>query len=108
MKTFRAVVDVELKPGTLDPQGQALAGVLRDLGFAGVGDVRVSKRIRLDVMAPSAGEASRQVEAMCRRVLANPVLETYRYRIEEAGAPAPGEPAGPPGEAGGAGGTPGA
>ncbi|PZN10935.1 MAG: phosphoribosylformylglycinamidine synthase [Bacillota bacterium] len=106
MKTFRAVVDVELKPGTLDPQGHALAGVLRDLGFGGVGDVRVGKRIRLDVLAPSAGEACRQVEAMCRRVLANPVLETFRYRVEEA-APPPDESAGD-GETGGDGGTAGA
>lgn len=106
MKTFRAVVEVELKPGTLDPQGQALAGVLRDLGFGGVGDVRVGKQIRLDVVAPSADEACRQVEAMCRRILANPVLETYRYRVEEAGPAAPAEPA-RPGTISGDGGTPG-
>ncbi|HEY8394443.1 MAG TPA: phosphoribosylformylglycinamidine synthase subunit PurS, partial [Thermaerobacter sp.] len=84
MKTYRAIIEVELKPGTLDPQGQALAGVLRDLGFRGVADVRVGKRIEVHLRAASAEEARQLVEAMCRRVLANPVLEAYSYRVEAA------------------------
>ncbi len=64
-----------LKPGVLDPQGKAIGHALAGLGFAGVGEVRVGKLIELEV-ADGTDEA--QIEAMCRRLLANTVIEDYR------------------------------
>ncbi|HWT13539.1 MAG TPA: phosphoribosylformylglycinamidine synthase subunit PurS [Allosphingosinicella sp.] len=71
---------VTLKEGVLDPQGKAIRHALEGLGFAGVNDVRAGKLIELD-LAPDVGEA--QVEEMCRKLLANTVIENYR--IEPAG-----------------------
>ncbi len=68
----RATVTVRLKPGVLDPQGRAIQHALGGLGFAGVAEVRVGKLIELEV----AGEAD--IDAMCRALLANPVIESYR------------------------------
>ena len=68
-------VEVTLKPGVLDPQGRAIAQALGSLGFAGVADVRVGKVIELDIADSAPVE---EVDAMCRRLLANPVIEDYR------------------------------
>ncbi len=72
-------IHVTLKPGVLDPQGKAIEHALTGLGFAGVEGVRVGKLIELDV-ADNVGDA--QVDAMCRQLLANTVIENYR--IERA------------------------
>ncbi|WP_174297736.1 phosphoribosylformylglycinamidine synthase subunit PurS [Sphingomonas bacterium] len=72
-------VIVTLKPGVLDPQGRAIAQALGGLGFAGVEDVRVGKLIELS-LADDAG----QVDEMCRRLLANPVIENYRIETSDA------------------------
>lgn len=83
MGRFRAQVRVQLKPGVLDPQGQAVAGALRALGFSGVEDVRVGRWILVDLQAGSLGEARAAAEEMCRRLLANPVLEDYAVDVVE-------------------------
>ncbi|MFL0413926.1 phosphoribosylformylglycinamidine synthase subunit PurS [uncultured Sphingomonas sp.] len=72
-------IHVTLKPGVLDPQGKAIEHALTGLGFAGVEGVRVGKLIELDV-ADNVDDA--QVDAMCRQLLANTVIENYR--IERA------------------------
>ena len=72
---MKAVVTVMLKPGVLDPQGKAIEHALAGLGFAGVDSARVGKLIELDV-ADSVDDA--QVDAMCRQLLANTVIENYR------------------------------
>lgn len=72
-------VYVTLKGGVLDPQGKAIHHALEGLGFAGVNDVRAGKLIELD-LAEDVGEAD--VDAMCRKLLANTVIENYR--IERA------------------------
>ncbi|WP_375380946.1 phosphoribosylformylglycinamidine synthase subunit PurS [uncultured Sphingomonas sp.] len=76
-------VVVTLKPGVLDPQGRAIAQALGGLGFASVEEARVGKLIELtlsdDVAADDVGA---QVDAMCRRLLANPVIENYRIEAE--------------------------
>ncbi|KQN92838.1 phosphoribosylformylglycinamidine synthase [Sphingomonas sp. Leaf231] len=72
-------IHVTLKPGVLDPQGKAIEHALAGLGFGGVGGVRVGKLIELDV-ADDTTDAD--VDAMCRRLLANTVIENYR--IERA------------------------
>jgi phosphoribosylformylglycinamidine synthase len=77
---------VTLKKGVLDPQGKAIHHALEGLGFAGVNEVRAGKLIELD-LDPGVGEA--EVEAMCRKLLANTVIENFRIEREastEAGA----------------------
>ncbi len=72
---------VTLKPGVLDPQGKAIHHALEGLGFAGVGDVRAGKLIELEVDAGTTDEA---LEEMCRKLLANTVIENYRIEREAA------------------------
>lgn len=76
---------VTLKPGVLDPQGRAIHHALAGLGFDGVADVRAGKLIELEV-ADGTEEAT--VDAMCRQLLANTVIENYR--VEHAGPAAAG------------------
>ena len=78
----KASVNVMLKEGIADPQGQTIERALPALGFTGVGGVRVGKRIRLEVDAPSQEEARVQVEKMCERLLSNPVIESYEVTFE--------------------------
>lgn len=66
---------VTLKPGVLDPQGRAIHKALGGLGFAGVNDVRAGKLIELDVADDVSDE---QIDEMCRKLLANTVIENYR------------------------------
>lgn len=73
---------VTLKNGVLDPQGKAIHHALEGLGFDGVNEVRAGKLIELD-LDPSVDDA--QIEAMCRKLLANTVIENYRIeRVEPA------------------------
>lgn len=79
---MKARVTVTLKPGVLDPQGRAIGHALAGLGFAGVEAVRQGKLIELDLAdGTPADDARAQVDAMCRRLLANPVIETYRIEL---------------------------
>jgi phosphoribosylformylglycinamidine synthase len=75
-------VYVTLKNGVLDPQGKAIHHALEGLGFSGVKDVRAGKLIELDLAEEVSDE---DVEAMCRKLLANTVIENFRI---ERGAPA--------------------
>jgi len=79
---MKARVFVTLKPGVLDPQGKAIHHALEGLGFGGVEDVRAGKLIELD-LDEDVSEAD--VDAMCRKLLANTVIENYRI---ERGEPA--------------------
>jgi phosphoribosylformylglycinamidine synthase len=72
-------IHVTLKPGVLDPQGKAIEHALAGLGFGGIEGVRVGKLIELDV---AEGTDDAQIDAMCRQLLANTVIENYR--IERA------------------------
>ncbi len=81
---FLARVYVTLKPTVNDPQGLTIRGGLHSLGFDAVESVRAGKylEIRLDSTDKAAAEA--QVTEMCRKLLANPVIEDFRFEIEEA------------------------
>jgi len=79
-----AKVTVTPKPVVNDPQGVTVRGGLEHLGFAEVRDVRVGKYIEIRLDAPSAEEARRRVEEMCRRLLANHVIEDFHFEISEA------------------------
>ena len=74
-------VHVSLKPGVLDPQGRAIHHSLEGLGFTGVNDVRAGRLIELDVADSVTDEA---LDEMCRKLLANMVIENYR--IEKVAA----------------------
>ena len=75
---------VTLKPGVLDPQGKAIAGALDSLGFSGVEDVRQGKYLEVRLDALDEAQAREDVARMCEELLANTVIETYRFELEPA------------------------
>jgi phosphoribosylformylglycinamidine synthase PurS subunit len=79
---MRATVLVRPKAGILDPQGEAVESSLRQLGFS-VGEARVGRVIDLDVEAATADEARGEIERMCERLLANPLIESYEIEVAE-------------------------
>jgi phosphoribosylformylglycinamidine synthase subunit PurS len=72
---------VRPKPGILDPQGQAVSSSLRQLGFD-VGEARVGKVVDVELATDDPAEARAQLESMCDRLLANPLIESYAIEIE--------------------------
>ena len=80
---MRARIHVRLKDGVLDPQGAAIGRALAQLGFAGVGEVRQGKMIELQLDDSDRAQAEARVRAMCDRLLANPVIETYTITIHQ-------------------------
>jgi len=80
---FLARVYVTLKPTVNDPQGLTIRGALHSLGFA-VDSVRAGKYMEIRVNASKRKEAEVQVSEMCRKLLANPVIEEFRFELEEA------------------------
>ena len=80
---MKATVLVRPKAGILDPQGAAVEGSLRKLGFA-VGTARVGRLVDLEVDAATPEEARAQVERMCTDLLANPLIESYEIELEDA------------------------
>jgi phosphoribosylformylglycinamidine synthase subunit PurS len=82
---MRATVLVRPKAGILDPQGEAVERSLRQLGFA-VREARVGRVIDVEVEAEGREEARLQIEAMCERLLANPLIERFEIELEENGA----------------------
>lgn len=81
---LKARVIVMLKPGVLDPQGRAVRGGLHSMGYQEVEDVRVGKEIVLTLGDISVGKAQARVGEMCEKLLANPVIEEYRFTLEPA------------------------
>jgi phosphoribosylformylglycinamidine synthase len=80
-ETMKARVFVTLKPGVLDPQGKAIHHALEGLGFDGVNDVRAGKLIELDL---ADGTSDSAIEEMCRKLLANTVIENFRIERPSA------------------------
>lgn len=78
---MKAKIHVTLKNGVLDPQGKAIANTLHGLGFDAVQEVRQGKYIELDLAHSNRAEAQKAVEAMCNTLLANTVIENYRYEL---------------------------
>ena len=78
---MKARVTVMLKAGVLDPQGEAVRHALGSLGFQGVNGVRQGKVIELDLAETDAALAEANVKAMCDKLLANTVIESYRIEI---------------------------
>ncbi len=78
---MKARVHITLKRGVLDPQGKAIAQALGSLGFAGVGEVRQGKYIEIELAETDRAKAAAAVEAMCRNLLANTVIENYAIEV---------------------------
>ena len=83
---MRVRVFVTLKPAVCDPQGTTVADALHTLGFASVDGVRQGKYFELDIAASSADEARQVATDAADKLLANPVIESYRVEVESAGA----------------------
>jgi phosphoribosylformylglycinamidine synthase subunit PurS len=79
---FTAFVNVMPKEGVADPQGQTIEGALPVLGFTGVREVRVGKRIELKLDAADETQARVSVVEICDKLLANPVIESYEVTIQ--------------------------
>ena len=78
----KARVFVTLKPSVFDPQGRTIAEALHSMGYTGVGEVRQGKYFELEVDARSADEAKALVGEVADKLLANPVIESYRIEVE--------------------------
>jgi phosphoribosylformylglycinamidine synthase len=79
---MKAKICITLKPGLLDAQGKTVQSALESLGFKGVTGVRMGKYVEIDLNGTGAASAKREVERMCKKLLANPIIETYRIQVE--------------------------
>ena len=86
----KARVYVTLKGGVLDPQGQAVGRTLARMGYEEVSDVRIGKYVELEV---ADGTTSERLEEMCRKLIANTVIENYRVELDASAPAAAAEPA---------------
>ena len=80
---FTAKAYVTLKDAVLDPQGNAVRSALHSLGFAEIEDLRIGKYMEVAVALKDEKAAHSRVDAMCQRLLANPVIENYRFELVE-------------------------
>jgi len=76
-------IEIKLKKGVLDAQGKTTHNALLSLGFNEVKEVRIGKLIELKIEGHTKEKIKNQVEEMCQKLLANPVIEDYSYKIEE-------------------------
>jgi phosphoribosylformylglycinamidine synthase len=80
---FLAKIYITLKPTVNDPQGQTILGGLKSLGFGSVDSVRMGKYLEVRVSDRERGQAEEQVNGMCRKLLSNPVIEDFRFELED-------------------------
>jgi phosphoribosylformylglycinamidine synthase len=78
---MKARVTITLKPGVLDPQGKAIEGALGGLGFDGAANVRQGKIIEMTLAESDEAKARARIEDMCKKLLANPVMENYAIEL---------------------------
>jgi phosphoribosylformylglycinamidine synthase subunit PurS len=81
LSRFRVEVRIKPRQGLLDPEGKAIHHALESLGYEGVSGVRVGKLIDVEIDARTEKEAVARVDEMCRKLLANPVTESYRIEV---------------------------
>ena len=79
---MKARVTITLKPGLLDAQGKTIKSALDTLGFKGITEVRMGKYVEIELNGQHPAAAKKEVERMCRKLLANPVVETYRIDVK--------------------------
>lgn len=81
---MKARIEIRLKAGILDPQGKAIGGALGGLGYSGLGEVRQGKLIEIDLPGVTdKAAAEKEVAAMCKTLLANPVTEDFRVVLTD-------------------------
>lgn len=83
MKTFQAEIDVMPKKEILDPQGKAVTGSMKNLGLSEIQNVRIGKHISLQIEAENEQIAGEKVEQACKSLLANLIMESYSFKIEQ-------------------------
>jgi phosphoribosylformylglycinamidine synthase PurS subunit len=83
MKKFQAEIDVMPKKEILDPQGKAVTGSMKNLGLSEIQNVRIGKHISLEIEADSTETAHDKVDEACKNLLANLIMESYSFKIEE-------------------------
>jgi phosphoribosylformylglycinamidine synthase len=83
---YQAKIYVTLRPSVLDPSGTAVESGLHQLGYESAEQVRIGKYIELQLKAENQADAEQQLDAMCDQLLANPVIENYRFELEELAA----------------------
>lgn len=79
---MKAKIHVTLKQGILDPQGKAIEHALGSLGFKNAANVRVGKYMELDLDQNDMTKAEAEVKSMCEKLLANTIIEEYRYELQ--------------------------
>jgi phosphoribosylformylglycinamidine synthase subunit PurS len=83
LKKYQSKIYVTLRPSVLDPAGTAVQSGLIQLGYESVEGVRIGKYIELSLSATDEADARKQLDEMCDRLLANPVIENYLFEITE-------------------------
>lgn len=78
---MKATVCITLKPGLLDAQGKTIKSALESLGFKHVKDVRMGKYLEIELNGTRAASAKKEVERMCQKLLANPIIENYHIEM---------------------------
>ncbi len=80
---FAASITIMPLKALLDPQGKAVTHSMKNLNLSEIENVRIGKHITLEVEAPSKADASEKVETACKKLLANPIMESYDFILEE-------------------------
>jgi len=83
MKKFLAEIDVMPKKEILDPQGKAVTGSMKNLGLSEIQNIRIGKHISLEIEADSAETANAKVDQACKNLLANLIMESYTFKLQE-------------------------
>jgi phosphoribosylformylglycinamidine synthase PurS subunit len=83
MTKYQAEIDVMPKKEILDPQGKAVTGSMKNLGLAEIQNVRIGKHISLEIEADNADLAHAKVEQACKSLLANLIMESYTFKIQQ-------------------------
>ncbi len=81
---FNAEIYISLKKTVADPQGLTVKHALESLGYKGLKDVRMGKLVRLQLDSKNRAEAETEVKGMCEKLLANPIIEEFSFKIESA------------------------
>jgi phosphoribosylformylglycinamidine synthase PurS subunit len=83
MTKFQAEIDVMPKKEILDPQGKAVTGSMKNLGLSEIQNIRIGKHISLEIDADSEETANAKVDEACKNLLANLIMESYSFKLEE-------------------------
>jgi phosphoribosylformylglycinamidine synthase PurS subunit len=79
---MKAKIVITPKKAVLDPQGKTVQNALAQMGYAGVGSVRVGKYLEIEVLGEDKEAARKQIDDACHKILSNPVIEDYRFELE--------------------------